>query len=57
MTEVVWEVDGVEEIPEGKPSLVPDKVPAPPVASKMPAERYFITSSRVVILRNFMMRT
>lgn len=39
VTEVVWEVDGVEEIPEGKPSLVPDKVPAPPVASKMPAER------------------
>lgn len=42
MTEVVWETDGMEEIPEGKPVLVPDKAPTPPVTSKMPAERYFI---------------
>lgn len=43
MTEVVWETDGVEELPEVKPVLFPDKVPAaPPVASKTPAERYFI---------------
>lgn len=35
VTEVVWETDGVEEIPEGKPALVPGKVSAPP-------ERYFL---------------
>lgn len=39
MTEVVWETDGVEEIPEVKP--VADKVSAPPVSSKVPAERYY----------------
>lgn len=39
VTEVVWEVDGVEEVPEVKPALVPDKAPAPPSAPKTAAER------------------
>lgn len=39
VTEVVWETDGVEDVPEAKPAPVPDKVPAPLVASKVAAER------------------
>jgi hypothetical protein len=42
VTEVVWETDGVEEIPEVKPALMADKVSAPPVAPKVPAERYYL---------------
>lgn len=38
VTEVVWETDGVEEIPEGKSLLVPQMTPAPPVASKIPPD-------------------
>ena len=48
MTEVVWETDGVEEIPERKPALAPEKASAPPVASKMPAERYYLVFCSVV---------
>ncbi|KAG0559817.1 hypothetical protein KC19_10G131500 [Ceratodon purpureus] len=39
VTEVVWETNGVEEISEGKPAPVADKVPVPPAVSKVPAER------------------
>lgn len=42
VTEVVWETDGVEDVPEAKPAPVPDKVPAPLVASKVAAERYWM---------------
>lgn len=40
VTEVVWETNGVEEKPQVKPALVPEKVPAAAPEPNPPAERF-----------------
>lgn len=40
VTEVVWETNGVEEKPQGKPTLVPEKAPAAAPEPNPPAERF-----------------
>jgi hypothetical protein len=40
VTEVVWETNGVEEKPQAKPALVPEKAPAAALEPNPPAERF-----------------